>query len=100
MIDSTKKLKQDLAIVKSMVMDMVNYVWRADGYPELVIVKSTLPYLTTMPDILLDIRRSINEGRVLTAFESDGLLAGISSPAMRPENCRPFFGSESLKVTF
>jgi len=24
-------------------------------------------------------------------FESDGLLAGISGPAIRPGNCRPFF---------
>lgn len=67
---------------------LVNYVWRVDGYPKPLIVKSALPYVATVPDIALDTWRMIIEGRSLEAFESGGLLAGIGSSFIRPP--RPF----------
>lgn len=63
---------------------LVNYVWRVNGCPQPVVVKFAPPYAAAAPEIRLDPRRIIIEGRILSAFDSDGLLAGIANAIIRP----------------
>ncbi len=63
---------------------LVNYVWRVDGNPKPVIVKSAPPYVAARPDIALDTWRIIIEGRSLEAFAPGGLLAGVGGLVVRP----------------
>lgn len=63
---------------------LVNHVWRVNGAPAPVIVKSAQPYVATVPEITLDTRRVIIEGRSLSGFDEGGPLAGMDDSRIRP----------------
>ena len=63
---------------------LVNYVWRVNGSPEPVVVKSAPPFVATSPDILLNQHRIVIEAKIMAAFAPGGLLDGLDQERIRP----------------
>ena len=63
---------------------LVNYIWRVNGDPKPVVVKSAPPFVATSPGIQLDPRRIIIEARMMTAFTAGGLLEDLVQENIRP----------------
>jgi hypothetical protein len=61
-----------------------NVVWRVPADPDSVIVKYAPPHVAADPEIPLDSSRLTFESRALEIFETEGALASLASPLVRP----------------
>ncbi|NBC05253.1 MAG: phosphotransferase [Bacteroidetes bacterium] len=76
----------------------INYVWRAKGKNQHVIVKHAPPHIATNPDVPLSNSRIDFEARALATLNQDGKLSEIATLKIRPPRLYSYDKERSLLI--